>query len=329
MVINQSPRKTESEDIGNIGRLTLVGTPIGNLSDMSTRAIQTLKEADTLLCEDTRRTSILLNHFAIERVGPTLSFHDHSGPKSLEKIAGELRQGRHLAFVSDGGMPTISDPGFALVRLAHTVGAQVTTVPGPSAASAFFAICGLASAKYVFHGFFPRTRGEIEKVVEDIRVFHAVHIFYEAPQRLHATLEVLARNFPKVSVAVGRELTKIHEELLRGEAAAVYELVLERGRVRGECVLGILGGPLEQRAKRAPERSPMKGSLAERSILSSPLTQPQESPETELVLSDAQENELSDLLRTGIGSKEVAKQLSKKFGVSRRVLYDFIVRRLI
>lgn len=293
------------------GTLFLVATPIGNLEDMTYRAVRVLKEADLVYCEDTRRTLILLKHFQIEREGGVESFHDHSSTWVLSKIRGELEQGKSIAYVTDGGMPVVSDPGFVLVRAANEVGAAVTVVPGPSAAGMLFAASGLPSPKYFFHGFFPRTRGEVERTLEVVRANPVVHIFYEAPGRITASLEILARNMPDGRVVVGRELTKIHEEFLRGSAAQIHEQLAAREKVKGECVIALLGGE----DKPAKAASPTEGEN---------LAAPEAAPE----LTEEQQAEIASLIKSGVSSKDAAKELSKKFDVPRRVIYEFIIRRL-
>lgn len=297
----------------SVGILYLVATPIGNLEDMTYRAVRILKEADHVYCEDTRRTLQLLSHFKIERPTGIDSFHDHSSWHVIGKIKKLLEEGKSVAYATDGGMPVVSDPGFVLVRAAHECGAQVTVVPGPSAAGMIFAMSGLASPKYFFHGFFPRTRGEVERTLEVVKANPVVHVFYEAPGRIVGSLEILARNLPEAATVVGRELTKVHEELVRGTAEKVYEELSARDKVKGECVVAVLGGEPATKAQSQSLDTGEEESSGERKPVE---------------LTEEQQAEISSLIKSGISSKDAAKELSKKFGVPRRVIYEFIIRRL-
>ena len=202
--MTKKPAQIRSE----LGTLYLVGTPLGNLEDMTFRGVRILSEADLLYCEDTRHTSILLKHFKIERKTQPRSFHDHSSRNALEQIRQSLKEGKSVAYVSDSGMPVVSDPGFVLVRAAEAMGAPVTVVPGASAAVMLFAASGLASPKYLFHGFFPRTKGEVERTLEVVRANPIVHLFYEAPGRMINSLEIVARNLPEARVVLEESLRK-------------------------------------------------------------------------------------------------------------------------
>ncbi len=294
-----------------LGTLFLVGTPLGNLEDMTFRAVRVLTEAGELYCEDTRRTAILLKHFKIERRNGPKSFHDHSPRPVLTKIRAELEQGKSVAYVTDGGMPVVSDPGFVLAREALAAGAAVTAVPGPSAAVSLFAVSGLASPKYLFHGFFPQTRGEVERVLELVRELPVAHIFYESPSRAVKSLAILAKHFPEAKLAFGRELTKIHEEVVRGTLDEVYAELAARERIRGECVFAILQ---ESRGQNRVSESGLNAAAAD-------ALQP-------VALSEGQKAEIAALIQSGHSSKDVSKELSKKFGISRRVIYEFIVKTL-
>lgn len=303
---------------GGPGTLFLVGTPIGNLDDMTMRAIRVLTDADAVFCEDTRRTLQLLRHFKIERPSGIDSFHDHSPPKVIVRIKKLLQDGKSVAYLTDAGMPVVSDPGFVLVRAAHEVRARVTVVPGPSAANMLFAASGLPSPKYFFHGFFPRTRGEVERTLEVVRAMPVAHLFYEAPGRVLQSLEVLQRNLPKAEVVVGRELTKIHEEIVRGSADKVYQELAGREKLRGECVFAVLGGSGMENSK-VSKPAPEAGL---------PFSLEESDSARSIELTDEQKAQVASLIKSGISSKDAARELSKKFGVSRRVIYEFIIRHL-
>ncbi|MEW6057006.1 MAG: 16S rRNA (cytidine(1402)-2'-O)-methyltransferase [Bdellovibrionota bacterium] len=300
------------------GTLYLVGTPVGNLEDMTFRAVRILKEADLLFCEDTRHTHVLMKHYGIERETRAESFHDHSGPKVLGRIKEALKNGQTVAYCTDGGMPVVSDPGFVLVRAAQEIGAKVSVVPGPSAAVMLFAASGLPSPKFLFHGFFPRTRGEVERTLEVVRNYPLVHIFYEASNRLLGAFEIISRNTPDTVVVLGRELTKVHEEILKGSAKKIFETLSEREKVRGECVIALMGG-VPRPEKKSRDFTQEASRLEPQMQVSEP--QPPE-------LTADQQAEIAALIKSGVSSKDAAKALSKRFGLSRRVIYEFIIRHL-
>ena len=311
---------------GKNGRLILVGTPIGNLQDLSPRALKALADADVLLCEDTRRTGILLQGLRITRSGPVESYHDHSAPKMRDRIRDWLGEGKTLAYVTDAGMPGVSDPGYVLVQIAREEGAAVSVIPGPSAVTAFFAASALPSPKFLFHGFFPRTRGEIEKVIQDVRSLPVAHVFYESPHRLLDTLDLVKRNLPKAAVSLGRELTKMHEEFLWGTAEEILGDMGEREEgVKGECVLGIMGG---DEGEVVAVESQSQSHSPHETAATSPAPWEPDAPAQELTIDAHKHQELVTALKSGMASKEVAKAFSKKWGISRRALYDYLVKRL-
>jgi 16S rRNA (cytidine1402-2'-O)-methyltransferase len=216
--------------------LYLVATPIGNLEDITLRAIRVLKQADLIACEDTRQTQKLLNHFAIEK--PTVSYHEHNEASRAAELVEKLEQGARIAVVSDAGMPAISDPGFRLVSLAIERGIPVVPVPGPAAFATALVASGLPVESFSFRGFLPPKSGARRKALERVKESLQTQIFYEAPHRIREALEdVVAALGPERRVVVARELTKIHEEFLRGTAAEVLAAVNGRGELKGEIVL--------------------------------------------------------------------------------------------
>lgn len=308
---------------GKIAQLSLVGTPIGNLQDITLRAIEVIQNADILLCEDTRRTGILLQALKIKREGPIKSFHDHTDRRFLEEIRQSWQEGKTVAYVSDAGMPSVADPGYVLVDEARKSGIEVSVVPGPSAVTAFFAGSGIASPKFLFHGFFPRSKGEVEKVLAMVKEIPVAHIFYEAPSRMGATLDVFHRNLPEYQVSIGRELTKMYEEFLQGGSDELRNELESEDRMRGEFVFGVMGA---QHLKEAPaaksEAKKLKQQLSEDPFAIPIIEKP------ELNFTKDQQDQLIAALKSGIGSKEVAKRFSREYGISRRVLYDYIVKYL-
>lgn len=216
--------------------LYLVATPIGNLEDITLRAIRVLKQADLVACEDTRQTQKLLNHYGIDT--PTTSYHEHNEAARASELVEKLAQGSRIAVVSDAGTPGISDPGFRLISLAIERGLQVVPIPGPAAFVSAVVASGLPSEAFSFRGFLPPKSAARRRELEQARESTQTEIFYEAPHRILGALEDLfAVLGPKRRIVVARELTKIHEEFLRGTAAEVLHAVKSRGELKGEIVL--------------------------------------------------------------------------------------------
>jgi 16S rRNA (cytidine1402-2'-O)-methyltransferase len=222
--------------------LYLVATPIGNLEDITLRALRVLRAVDKIACEDTRQTQKLLNHFAIRT--PTISYHMHNEAGRAAELATELSAGARIAVVSDAGTPGISDPGGQIALAAIAAGVQVFPIPGANAAISALIASGLAGAggageSFTFHGFLPAKEGQRRTALEFLRA-HAggTLIFYEAPHRILDTLaDVEAIYGPTQHVVVAREITKLHEEFLRGAVSTVRKTLADRASVRGEIVL--------------------------------------------------------------------------------------------
>lgn len=217
------------------GTLYVVATPIGNLADLSFRAVEILRAAGWIACEDTRQTRKLLAHYGIE--ARTVSYHEHNEAERSQELLARLEQGESVALVSDAGTPLVSDPGFRLVRKAAEAGIRITPVPGPSALMAALSAAGLETDSFYFGGFLPRKPGERRRLLEQLSRLETTLVFYEAPHRILETLEEVASAMGERPVVVARELTKIHEEFLRGTAAEVREELQRRGAVRGEITL--------------------------------------------------------------------------------------------
>jgi 16S rRNA (cytidine1402-2'-O)-methyltransferase len=224
-----------------LGKLYLVSTPIGNLKDITLRAIEVLKDVELILCEDTRHAQKLLNEYQITT--PRDSFHDHNKEKKTPKIIRLLREGKNIALISDAGTPGISDPGFYLVREAIKNCIPIIPIPGPTAFVPALVISGLPTDRFVFEGFLPRKKGKRRKRLEELRQENRTIILYESPYRLKDTLrelfEVLGEDR---QICLVRELTKIHEEAIRGKLSEIIKLV-EEGEVllKGELVLVVEG----------------------------------------------------------------------------------------
>jgi len=253
------------------GRLYVVGTPVGNLQDISLRAIEVLKEVDLIACEDTRHTQKLLTYFNIGTA--TVSYHEHNERERAAEILARLKSGGRVAVVSDAGMPGVCDPGYRVVALAVENGVNVVPVPGASAVVLALAASGLPTDAFGFGGFLPAKSGHRREVLEGIAASARTEVFYEAPHRIVEALEDLVDVLGGARrVVVARELTKLHEEFLRGRAEQVLETLRQRADVKGEITLLI--GKAEARvvASKMSVRARMEqvmreGSLDEKAAL--------------------------------------------------------------
>ena len=267
------------------GTLYVVGTPIGNLGDFSPRAIETLRSVDFIAAEDTRVTQKLLNHFEIKK--PTTSYYQHNLRERGEEIIARIEAGENCAIVTDAGMPCISDPGEDLVHLCAERGIPVAVVPGPVAAMSALAISGLPTSRFSFEGFLStnnKNRAEHLRQIKDDR--HTL-IFYEAPHKLIYTLEDMLAVLGDRRIALCRELTKLHEEVIRTTFSGALELYKEKSP-RGEYVLIIEGAPEEE--------------------------------ETELTFEEAVER-VKALRESGVSVSDAAKQVAKETGYKKGDLY--------
>ncbi len=227
------------------GTLYLVATPIGNLEDLTFRALRILREVDLVAAEDTRHSRRLFGHYGVTT--PLTSYFEHNEATKGERILQALRQGKDVALISDAGTPAISDPGYLLVRRCRDEGIEVATVPGPSAVVAALSISGLPVDRFAFEGFLPAKSQARRKLFKALQGDPRTLVFFEAPHRLLASLrDLIAELGRERLVAVARELTKVHEELFRGAAAEALAH-FEAGRVRGEIVLLIAPAAGEER----------------------------------------------------------------------------------
>lgn len=276
--------------------LYLVATPIGNLEDITLRALRVLRSVDRIACEDTRQTQKLLNHFGI--VKPTLSFHEHNEAARAAELIADLRAGARIAVVSDAGMPGISDPGSLLVRAAIEAGVAVYPVPGANAALSALIASGLNTEEFLFLGFLPSKAGPRMKRLESIgaQVTEPLTVVtYEAPHRIVETLADVEQAFgAECRVVLARELTKLHEEFLRGTVGEVRAQLAERDRVRGEMVLLIEARP------RAREAESQPASLRER-------------------IAELEKSE-------GLNEMDALKRIARERGVSKSELYRELQR---
>lgn len=277
---------------GARGLLSLVGTPIGNLSDASPRVVETLRSSSVVLCEDTRVTSRLLAHFDVHV--PLRRADENVLARRVPEVMGLLDAGEHISFVSDAGMPGVSDPGQRLVDAALDGGHKVEVIPGPSAVVCALVASGLPMEHFFFEGFLPRKAGAIATRLGELANIPGALVFYESPHRVAATLAVIAEVFPLRRVALVRELTKLHEEVVRDLSANLAQEIAERDEVRGECVI-VVEGPVagEQTSQQAPALS----------------------------LDEAIAQGIAD----GESKSRLAKRLSKELGIPRSEVYDRIV----
>jgi 16S rRNA (cytidine1402-2'-O)-methyltransferase len=265
------------------GTLYLVATPIGNLEDITYRAVRTLREVDLIACEDTRHTRKLLDHYAISK--PLTSYHEHNEAGRAEELVARLVTGTSVALVSDAGMPLVSDPGYRVVAAAIQAGIRVVPVPGPAALVAAVAASGLPTDAFYFGGFLPAKAGQRARALEALRDETATLIFYEAPHRILETLGEIESILGDRPVVVARELTKVHEEFLRGSAGEVRALLASRPSVKGEITLLI--GKAEERA----------------------------SDDTPI------EEAVEACLRAGMSRMEAMKEVARQRGLSKREVY--------
>ncbi len=222
----------------NYGTLYLVGTPIGNLEDITYRAVRILSEVDLIAAEDTRHTIKLLNHLNISK--PMISYHDNNRISRAKELTEKLKEGLNIALVSDAGMPSISDPGEELVSMAVSQGINVTVVPGPSASLTALIMSGLPSDRFAFEGFLPQKHSDRVKFLETIKNEERTLIFYEGPHRVKSMLADVLKVFGDRKASVLRELTKVHEEAIRGTLSGIIAH-FEVNEPRGEFVIVVEG----------------------------------------------------------------------------------------
>jgi 16S rRNA (cytidine1402-2'-O)-methyltransferase len=227
------------------GSLYVVSTPIGNLEDISLRAIRILKEVDLIACEDTRNTRKLLSHYQIKK--PLTSYHEHNEKEKAEELLGQLRAGTDIALVSDAGTPGISDPGFRLVKIASENGMDVISVPGPSAAVAALSISGLPTSSFSFFGFLPKTKNKKEQFLKEIKDLEQTLIFYESSRRVIDTLASIIEVFGDREISVSRELTKMFEETILGKISDVIERLRQKKELKGEFTFVVEGNKDKRR----------------------------------------------------------------------------------
>jgi 16S rRNA (cytidine1402-2'-O)-methyltransferase len=234
--LGNSPRPATKQALSALPALYLVGTPIGNLEDITLRALRVLRESDLIACEDTRHTQKLLNHYGI--TSRVTSYHEHNESSRTEELVRQLEQGTRIALVTDAGMPGISDPGYCLISLALEHHIPVIPIPGPSAFLTALAASGLAVDSFRFHGFLPSKRGQRRQILGSIKSSNDTEVFYEAPHRMKDSLQDIVEVLgASRQIVVARELTKIHEEFLRGTSGEILNGLAAREEIKGEITL--------------------------------------------------------------------------------------------
>ena len=295
----RSQAKMQTNSLHNIsdriarmsGTLYLVATPIGNLEDITHRAVRVLSEVDLIACEDTRHTKKLLNHYSITT--RTISYHEHNERERAAELLEQLQAGRNVAVVSDAGTPAISDPGYRLTKFAIAAGIAVVPVPGPNALTAALVASGLPTDEFFFGGFLPARSGARRARLAELRSTPATLIFYEGPHRIAATLHDAREILGEREAVVARELTKLHEEVVRGRLSELAERFSVDENARGEMVL-----------------------LIDRTIIATDNESENESNVTELV---------EKLEAEGLDHRQALKRAARELGLSRDEAY----RRLV
>jgi 16S rRNA (cytidine1402-2'-O)-methyltransferase len=269
--------------------LYLVATPIGNLEDITLRALRVLGEVDLIACEDTRRARKLLAHYRISK--PLVSYHEHNERSRASELIEKLESGASIALISDAGMPLISDPGFRLVSQAIRRGIKVVPVPGPSALVAALAASGLPTNEFTFVGFLPRRSNARRARLAQLSKLNSTLVFYEVPHRIRSTLEDALAVFGDRPAALAREMTKLHEEFIRGSLSEIAQSMAGR-KPLGEFVL-IVGPPQECSIAAAPERSILE--------------------------------EVEQLMRGGLDQKAALKQAARSRGITKGQAYKMLI----
>jgi 16S rRNA (cytidine1402-2'-O)-methyltransferase len=266
------------------GKLYIVSTPIGNLEDITLRAIKVLKEVDLIACEDTRVTKKLLSYYQIQK--PLTSYHEHNEEVKAKELLSLLEVGKNIALVSDSGTPGISDPGFRLISLAREKGIKVFPIPGPSAAIAALTVSGLPTSSFTFFGFLPKSVKKRKEFLESIKESDQTLIFYESPNRVIETLEEIFEVLGDRQVSVSRELTKMFEETLRGKISSIIETLKQKEKIKGEFTI-VLEGKVNEI----------------------------------MVSNDIIEKELKIFREKGLSLKDTVKEVSRNLGLSKSRVY--------
>ncbi len=280
------------------GKLIVCPTPLGNLGDISERVLASLREADVVCSEDTRVTGKLLASFDIKK--PLERLDEAVLGDRAEAVIQRIADGEVIAYCTDAGMPGVSDPGLRLVRAARKANVVVEVLPGPTAATTAYVASGCPNSHFFFGGFLPRKQSDIRRVLTEVSALDAALIFYESPNRLVSSLEVIAQVFPYRVATVCRELTKLHEEIVRGTTPELQELFAARAEeqgIKGEIVI-VIDGPTDAEGQASHE-----------------------------ALVQAASARIADLCAEGVRKKEIAQRIAEEFGLARNEAYDLVLNR--
>ncbi len=276
------------------GKLYICGTPIGNLEDITLRCLSTLKKTDLIAAEDTRHTRILLTHYQISK--PVISYHKFSKEKKIEYILQQLKDGKNVALLSDAGMPGICDPGFEIINRSIEEGIAIEPIPGVSASITALVLSGFAMDRFIFMGFIPRRKKEKEKFFSALKNDDRTMIFYETPHRIIDTLSVLKNIFGKRRIVIARELTKLFEEIIRGDTFSVIEK-LDSKTIKGEITLVLEGNRVKEREE----------------ILS------------EIMTEEKLRKEIKNYLDRGYYNKDIVAFINEEYHISKKTIYKKIL----
>ncbi len=275
------------------GTLFVVATPIGNLEDISFRAVKTLKQVDLIAAEDTRHSGRLLSHYSIDT--KLVSCHEHNEIKRIPGLISRLEKGLDIALISDAGTPAISDPGYKLVKAAAKNGIRIIPVPGCSAAIAGLSVSGLATDSFIFLGFLPRKQHKLIQFLESVKTEPRTLICYESPHRIKKLINAMIQVFGDRKACLSREITKIHEEYIREDLTEIDKILEKRGNIKGECSLFVQGFTVS-------EHPDMGDDELEKIIL-------------EHLGSSSQQ-----------GTSRLAKMIAEKTGMPRKKIYDLVIK---
>lgn len=270
------------------GVLYVVATPIGNLKDITIRALETLKSVNIIACEDTRVTKKLLNYYGIHGK-KLIPYHEHIEEETSEKLISILKCEEDIALVSDAGTPCISDPGYRVVKKAWENGIRVVPVPGAFAGAAALSASGLPSDKFLFVGFLPNKPKKKEKLLEEYIKTGITFILYESPRRIKKTIQLIGEISPESDVVVAKEITKIHERFFRGKAKEILNILNEETLLKGEFVIVVYPADIEKKE------------------------------DTQIHM------EIQKLIREGKKAKEIAREISTRFGIPKNKVYKIVV----
>ena len=272
------------------GTLFIVATPVGNLEDITFRAVKILKQVDIIAAEDTRHSKKLLVHYDIET--KLVSCHEHNETNKIPGIIAHLKKGLDIALISDAGTPTISDPGYKLVTAVAKEQISIIPIPGCNAAIAGLSVSGLPTDSFLFLGFLPKKQAKLRQTLENLNDQSATMIFYESPRRIKTLLANMLNIFGDRKACLAREITKMHEEYLRDSLSGILKKLEEKETIKGECSLFVQGNLI----KKTIDPSELQSIIAER------------------------------LTHTNIGTSSLAKQISIEYNLSKKRVYDMILQ---